>query len=73
MDEREAPFAAPWEARVFAMAHALADRGVFHWYEFQAALITETAEAPERPYYERWSDALDHVLAAKQVLGAPSR
>ena len=65
MFERETPFAAPWEARAFAIAHLLADRGVFSWAEFQAALIAETAEQPDRPYYERWSDALAHLVASK--------
>ena len=65
MFEREVPFAAPWEARTFAIAHVLADRGLFSWSEFQAALIAETAEQPERPYYDRWSDALEHLVAAK--------
>jgi nitrile hydratase accessory protein len=67
-------FESPWESRVFGLAAALRDRGVFSWDEFRAALIAEIAHwerhhAPGEPYryYDRWQDALVRVLAEKGV------
>ncbi|MEE4381713.1 MAG: nitrile hydratase accessory protein [Pseudomonadales bacterium] len=63
-------FEAPWEARVFGMAHALCDAGLFRWADFQAALIAEIArwerdgaDAGEAyRYYERFQAALETLL-----------
>jgi nitrile hydratase accessory protein len=63
-------FEAPWEARVFGMAHALCDAGLFRWADFQAALIEEIArwEREEADasmayrYYERFQAALETLL-----------
>ena len=63
----EAPtFAAPWEARAFALAVALRDAGHLAWPAFAERLATRLAEEPEHPYYERW-------LAALEDLTAPAR
>ena len=64
MFEHVLPFAKPWEARAFAIAHVLADRGLFSWDEFQAALIAETAEQPERAECDDPPDPISsrHVL-----------
>ena len=35
----ELVFAAPWESRVFGLAAALRERGLFSWDEFRAELI----------------------------------
>lgn len=63
-------FEAPWEARVFGMAHALCDAGLFRWAEFQAALIEEIARWEREEagaggtyrYYERFQAALETLL-----------
>lgn len=63
-------FEAPWEARVFGMAHALCDAGLFRWPEFQAALIEEIARWEREDagasgvyrYYERFQAALEILL-----------
>ncbi len=67
-------FQAPWESRVFGMAVALHERGLFEWREFQQALIAEIAawERQHRDgagwhYYERWQAALETLLARKGV------
>lgn len=68
----ELVFEAPWQARVFAMAHGLCDAGLFDWDRFREALITEIArweaEAPadaEYAYYERFQAALEALLAER--------
>jgi nitrile hydratase accessory protein len=70
-------FAAPWESRVFGMALALHDRGLFEWEEFRPRLIREiareerTARPPEAfPYYDCWLRALLDLLDAKGLAPA---
>ena len=75
MANGELVFAEPWEGRVFGMAHALADAGVFTWDEFRAALIAaiheseHEAQGPYR-YYVCFSAALEALLAARGVCDA---
>jgi nitrile hydratase accessory protein len=71
----EAVFEAPWQGRVFGMAHALADAGVFTWDEFRVLLIAEIADwdrtgAGEYAYYEHFQRALEQVLAGREVVPA---
>ena len=40
----ELVFEAPWEARVFALAHHLCDAGLYSWDDFREALIAEIAQ-----------------------------
>ena len=40
----ELVFEAPWEARVFALAHHLCDAGLYNWDDFRDALIAEIAQ-----------------------------
>jgi nitrile hydratase accessory protein len=64
---REATFAAPWEARAFALATTLADRGAFGWEAFRERLIAAIAQADARgeaSYYECWLAALESILEA---------
>jgi nitrile hydratase accessory protein len=69
----ELVFAAPWESRVFGLAAALRERGLFDWDEFRAALIAELAAwerhgAPASfSYYACWQAALERLLARKGV------
>lgn len=70
-------FAAPWESRVFGLAVALHDRGLFEWDEFRACLISEianweqqhgrTPDHPDWSYYARWQAALETLVATKGV------
>lgn len=61
-------FAAPWEARVFALIVALQDRGLLSWPDFQAQLAAEITAHPTQPYYVSWlhaaSDLLDTLALA---------
>ncbi len=65
----DAVFTEPWEARAFAMAVALNERGLFTWPEwadlFSSNLkVNETLKAP-RSYYQVWMATLEEIAAAK--------
>jgi cobaltochelatase CobN len=68
----ELVFDAPWQGRVFGMAVALSERGLFPWEEFRQALIREVAAAEGRGgdfrYYDAWLAAFEGVLAARGVV-----
>jgi cobaltochelatase CobN len=70
----ELVFDAPWQGRVFGMAVALSEQGLFRWEEFRQALIAEVAAADARGgafrYYEAWLAAFERVLAAHGVVNA---
>jgi nitrile hydratase accessory protein len=68
----ELVFEAPWESRVFGVAAALRERGLFTWDEFRVCLIAEIADWERHhasdeaySYYERWQAALERLLAQK--------
>ena len=80
MANGEVLFDAPWQGRVFGMARALADAGLYSWDEFRDALIAaigewdrsaaasaESAEA-EYEYYDHFQIALERLLASKGVV-----
>ena len=65
-------FAEPWQAQAFALVVALQNRGVFSADEWAQALGAEIREAlaaggcsDGSHHYERWCEALDHLLIAK--------
>lgn len=67
-------FREPWEARAFAMALALHDRGLFGWSEWAAILGDEIKKAqgagdPDtgETYYRHWLAALERMVEAKGV------
>jgi nitrile hydratase accessory protein len=63
-------FAAPWEAKAFALVVALHQRGVFPWRAFHEALAVEVARDAGRAdpdgqsalYYKQWVAAAVAVL-----------
>ena len=64
------PFAAPWEAQVFALVVALQERGLITAKEWADALGTaiRPPDAPEQPAdYAHWLVALEALLAARGV------
>jgi nitrile hydratase accessory protein len=76
-DEGGPVFREPWEAQAFALAVTLAERGVFTWSEWAAALGEEIkrAQAAGDPdlgntYYRHWLAALERLVAAKGVASA---
>lgn len=67
-----------WERRIFALAVALCERGLYTWDEFRDHLIaeiaaaeqkkgTDTAHTPEPDYYESWLAAFEKLLAKKGI------
>jgi nitrile hydratase len=62
------PFAADWEARVYALAAVLRRRGVINDDELRDAI---ERLAPERylaaSYYERWLAAIEMLVAEKGI------
>ena len=61
-DNGELVFSAPWEARALALAVALVERLGLPWDAFRRHLIEAVAAAPERPYYESWTVALESLV-----------
>ncbi|MBW8710650.1 MAG: nitrile hydratase accessory protein [Mycobacterium sp.] len=71
-----AVFEEPWQARAFAIAVALHERGVYDWSEWTEMLGARiaTADAPgdgdAGSYYRNWLNALEAMLVEKGVTTA---
>ncbi|HXR34714.1 MAG TPA: nitrile hydratase accessory protein [Candidatus Binataceae bacterium] len=67
----EPVFNEPWESRVFAIAVALCERGLYDWDEFRDRLIAEISAADRRgdlsTYYERFMTALERLMLDKGI------
>ena len=69
MTEPDGPaFKEPWQAKAFALAVALHERGVYTWSEWAEKLgariaTAETSDADA--YYRSWLDALEDMLVEK--------
>ncbi|MEZ5559504.1 MAG: nitrile hydratase accessory protein [Pseudomonadales bacterium] len=73
MANGEVLFEAPWQGRVFGMARALCEAGLYTWDEFRAELIREIAHWDREPageyrYYDHFQRALERLLARKGML-----
>jgi nitrile hydratase accessory protein len=73
MANGEVVFDAPWQGRVFGMAHSLASAGVFEWNEFRDRLIVELARWDRDgvgpfEYYEHFQRALEGLLADRGLV-----
>jgi nitrile hydratase accessory protein len=68
----ELVFEEPWQGRVFGMAVALHERGLWSWEEFRQALIAQIAAAEARPgpfvYYEVWLRTFEELLSGRGVV-----
>jgi cobaltochelatase CobN len=68
----ELVFDEPWQGRVFGMAVALHEQGLYDWDEFRRALIAQVQAAEARPgrfvYYEVWLATFEGLLADKGVV-----
>ena len=61
----ELVFDAPWEGRVFALADAVVEHAFGGDREpFRHELIKAIAAAPDRPYWESWTVALEALVPA---------
>jgi nitrile hydratase accessory protein len=71
-------FAAPWEARAFAIVVSLSQAGHFTWSDWVECFSREVAldagvEATggkPRSYYEQWLSAAESLLSAKGLMTA---
>jgi nitrile hydratase accessory protein len=74
----ELVFHDPWERRVFALAVALCEQGLYQWDDFRDRLIAEIAAAdqpvgtdadhsPRPNYYESWLAAFEKLLIEKGI------
>lgn len=68
----ELVFDALWEGRVFGMAVALNDQGVYPWTDFREQLVERIAEADATDdpatYYERFLTAFERLAVAKGLV-----
>lgn len=68
----ELVFAAPWQARTFAMAVQLNQSGLFEWKEW-AALLSRNIAGFEKhdaiedsdTYYQLWQETLEQIVREK--------
>lgn len=65
-------FAAPWEARVFAMTVQAHKAGVFEWREWAEVLGAELAKdgdgiSEAAGYYDHWLNAFEKILSTKGI------
>ena len=71
-DGDELVFEEPWQGRVFGMAVALHERGLYEWDEFRQTLIAQVAAAEARGgpfvYYEIWLRTFEDLLARKRLV-----
>jgi nitrile hydratase accessory protein len=71
----ELVFEEPWHGRVFGMAVALHERGLYEWEEFRQTLIARIAAAEARGgpfvYYEIWLQTFEDLLARKDLVSTP--
>jgi nitrile hydratase subunit beta len=67
-DAEGSPFAADWEARVYALAAVLRRHGIFNDDELRDAIERLPPEQYlAASYYERWLGALEMLVAEKGV------
>lgn len=66
--EAEQNFAEPWQAYAYALAHALADAGVFTWREWTETLGRRLRNRPDDDgshYYEAFLESLETLIVVK--------
>ena len=61
------PFEEPWQIRLFALARALVDQGLVADAELRSSLSGAIASQPDRPYWESYLEALEHLTAGRGV------
>ena len=68
----ELVFDEPWHGRVFGMAVALHEQGLYEWEAFRQTLIAQVAAAEARggafAYYEIWLATFEELLATNGVV-----
>jgi hypothetical protein len=67
----ELAFDAPWQSRAFGIAAAVVEtRFGNDWEPFKRQLIAAIAADEERPYWESWTAALEHLLVSAGLVSA---
>jgi nitrile hydratase accessory protein len=66
-------FSEPWQATAFAMAVKLHESGAFTWSEWAKVLGAKIEKHPDCTYYECWLVAIEHLVEAKNIIGAAER
>lgn len=76
MANGEVLFEAPWQGRLFGMAHALCQAGHYNWDEFRHCLIDaigdwdrNSEDEDDYRYYDHFLLALETLLVRKQLVG----
>ena len=68
----ELVFEEPWEGRVFGLAVAMTQSGIYDWAEFHRRLVEETMvdESGVEPnaYYRRWVRALESLVVDRGLI-----
>ena len=68
-------FEAPWQSRVFGMARALCEAGLYEWDDFRERLIDEISRHDEAAavagsgyaYFDHFLSAFEQLLADRQL------
>ena len=73
----EVVFEAPWQSRVFGMARALCEQGLFEWDDFRQCLIAEIEQYDQShpegegyQYFDHFLNALASLLAQRELCAA---
>lgn len=64
----ELAFDAPWQSRVFGMAVALNERGIYEWNDFRERLVVAIGQQPEAEYYASWLDAFERLMLDRRAV-----
>ncbi|MBI2802346.1 MAG: nitrile hydratase accessory protein [Gammaproteobacteria bacterium] len=71
-DDEGVVFAAPWEAKAFALVVHLHQRGAFEWSAWVKALAAEIAADKTRgaatPYYQLWLTAAESLMTSQALI-----
>lgn len=77
-DNGELVFEEPWQGRALGMGVVTLERTGSTWADFREHLVAAIAARPQQPgesaataYYAAWLDALEALLRARGLLGAP--
>ena len=75
LEDNEPVFAAPWQARTFALAIQCHERGLFTWTEWAGELSSHIANFEKSAaivssddYYTVWQGALESLVSRKSDL-----